>query len=256
MGQRDVSRSPSAGVQNGRASFGRHRTALSALRQVSRPPCDRHRTARPATLRSHPRDRHMGPEIALLGLVQTRRDQPLRPARPGARWWPEKAPAGRTATPACAVATGSGPPASTAPPDIGLPHQRRRSPPPRPSPRLPRKTSVTCSDSARTGRSAGSISSSAPHAASPSRIGSGRSRATNSRCLFPRRHGAKLGGKYARLNTASQLFCEIRRTTLVVAEQLAQHVHRHQRRAFADVGAVAGDHRLAGDHRPVGGAAR
>src|ERR1700744_481222 len=76
LGQRDVSGAPRLEFRTVKRQSDAIERLFERLRQLRRPSCDRGRTVRSTPLGSHPRDRHMGPEIALLGLVQTFLAQP------------------------------------------------------------------------------------------------------------------------------------------------------------------------------------
>ena len=97
-----------------------------------------------------------------------------------------------------------------------------------------------------------------PRARSRSRSASGRSRATNRRArglfslslVIPAHATGRRRTDNTRGVAKACRLCLQRR--LVVAEQDAQQVHADQGRALADVGAAAGDDRVAGQRGAVG----
>ncbi len=109
LGQRDVARTPRLEFRTVKRQSDAIERLFEPLRQVS---AGRLATAAgrrdPAPLRSHPGDRHMGPEIALLGLVQACRGQSGHQLALELGRWPEKAPEGRTARPAARRGSGIG----------------------------------------------------------------------------------------------------------------------------------------------------
>ena len=182
------------------------------------------------------RERHVRPERPLLRLVEPRlleraRDRGLQRARAcrprrarsranrrgaRARNRSDRPPARERAAAACRGAEGG----------LGDPLARRASS------CQPRKTSVTCSGSARTGRRSRRRATTTPsrQAASASRTSAGRSSATNMRARGPAQ--------------SSRL--------LLPAQEPPQQVHRHGRRAVADVRAAAGQqHGRARSESPV-----
>src|ERR1700742_4433749 len=76
LGQRDVSGAPRLEFRTVKRQSDAIERLFERLRQLRRPSCDRRRTTRSTPLVSHSGDRHMGPEIALLGLVQPFLGQP------------------------------------------------------------------------------------------------------------------------------------------------------------------------------------